>query len=598
MYVCFRKTRCQRTVVRVIRAAALTAFCCLLWTVASAAAVEVSGRVFLDRNQNGRFDETDSPVSDCLVSDGVQLVRSDAHGRYRLRSVDAPTDVFVVNLPGTWPSGPWWSYVDESVDKNVIDFALRCAEQPEPFYFVQGTDMHIRPDAMSQYRQYIQHVNQLSVPLAFVVHTGDLVIDALRAMPRQAEPLFNLYDESTAGLKMPVRNMIGNHGHVAIALKNKALNSDIGKGMYRRRFGPTSYAFRYGDYHFIALDGTTLDPSAANGYRDGLDNASAQWAARYLQTVEDAEPIILLVHQPLGRNPAARRLLEALRGKRLLLTLWGHGHSRSVSTFGGAPAVMGGAVSYAWHGLIPYPPDPWGYVLLRVENGEVTYAFRDWAHRRSLGLTRPAWGQPASGQLALRGTVSDLDGTLQRLVCQVAQSSADVEFTSADPLEKEFRAELDVAGLPDGVYDMVFTLEDQEGVEKQSRPLLVLNGKTQPCEAAQPATLKMRLTSPPRLETEVVVNDQVVGSLSAAGKSQEVSFELEPSVLQRLNYIAFQVHDGDRLELSNLRVELDGSVRRDVRFSLRRRLEVTSAHNQKASKSFYIDVLYDGPRGR
>lgn len=578
--------------------APLAALCCIAVFAARAAAAEVSGRVFLDQNENGRFDAADAPLADCLISDAVRLVRTDRQGRYVLDAVADRGNVFVINPPGTWPSGAWWVHVVEGEGKQTADFVLRKAEQSEPFYFVQGTDMHIRPDAMPQYRQYLDHVNGLATPPAFVVHTGDLVIDALRATPPQAKMLFDLYEDATAGLQAPVRNVIGNHEHVAIALKSESPASEAGKAIYRRRFGPTSYAFRYGECHFIVLDGTTLDPTATNGYRDGLDSASAAWAVEYLRSVNQGEPVVVLIHQPLGQGPNVERLIDALAGKRLLLTLCGHGHNRTIGRFGGSPAIMGGAVSYAWHGLIPYPPDPWAYVLFRVENNQIDHVFLDWAHRRAIEVARPRWEETLGGAIVLEGTVSDLKGTLRRVVCQVAQQEAEAELSPAGPMKKRFQAQLNLADLADGAYDLTFTLEDERGAEEQRRPILVLNGKSEPFQAAGAAELKMRVSKPPGQPGKVLVNGQSVGTIPPADKSQELTFTLEPVTLGRLNSVAIRLADGDKLELSNLHIELAGSVRRDVRFAPRRPLPISASRDGAPSATFYLDLRYEGPRGR
>lgn len=476
-----------------------------------ARAAEVRGKVFLDRNENGRLDPEEPGLSDCLVSDGAKLVRTDGEGKYVLAGIENTTNVFVVNPPGTWPSGPWWSFVGESATEQTSDFALRQVEQPQPFYFVQGTDMHVQERAMPLYREYVAHVNQLPVPVAFAAHTGDLVVDALRTTPDEAAALFDIYEEATADLRIPVRNVIGNHEHVALQRDDHQEDPDRGKGMYRRRFGPTSYAFRYGPYHFLALDGTTIDTAARMGYRDGLDDKSSAWAVEYLGTLQDGELVILLIHQPMGQSPAVQRLLAALKGKRLLLTLWGHGHNRTVSQFGGAPSIMGGAVSYAWHGFVPYPPNPRGYVLCRVEGDTVDHIFLDWAYERSIEVVSPAWEEPVRGRISLEGQISDLDSTLQNLTCRIAERQSKAELKPPGPMAKAFRIPLDLEGLADGVYDLTFAAADNRATEEQSRPILVLNGSVQSYQAAGPAKLRLRVDNARKSGGEVLVNGRTTG---------------------------------------------------------------------------------------
>ena len=387
----------------------------------------VEGRVWLDANGNSLLDAGEKGVARCLVSDGTQLVRTDADGRYRLQPSTTPAVVFVINPSGTWPAGPWWRAAGGAKPSAAVDFALKEDRQDGPLFFAQGTDIHLRPEAVPLYRKYVEHLNALPLPPRFVVHTGDLVVDALACDAAAAEKLFRLYEDETKAIRLPLRNVPGNHEHVGIARKDIAeRGGDYGKGMYLRRLGPLSYAFCYGSYHFLALDGTTLDPQAKAGYRDRLDDASVAWAARYLATLGPDEPVIVLVHQPLANRDTDRQLLAALKGKRLLAVLCGHGHNRSVTTWGGAPMIMGGAVSHAWHGFVPYPPDPWGYVVYRLEGSQLEYAFLDWAAERSVDLKSPAWRAIAAApRLSIEGTVSDLDGSVRRVVCRLGSSQAD-----------------------------------------------------------------------------------------------------------------------------------------------------------------------------
>src|SRR5690606_11649215 len=58
----------------------------------------IEGRVFLDLNRNGRFDAGEPPRSGTKVSNGRELVLSDADGRYRLPLRDGAT-LFVIRPP-------------------------------------------------------------------------------------------------------------------------------------------------------------------------------------------------------------------------------------------------------------------------------------------------------------------------------------------------------------------------------------------------------------------------------------------------------------------------------------------------------------------
>ena len=214
------------------------------------ASAAVEGRVWLDTNENGLVDAGEQGVAGCLVSEGVQLVPTDATGHYRLEPSRAQAVIFIVNPAGTWPVGPWWKSIDGAKPSAPIGFALKERCQDEPLVFVQGTDLHLRREAVPLYRKYIAHLNSLSLPPQFVVHTGDLVVDTLARDAAAAEEFFQLYENETEAIRYALRDVIGNHEHVGTARKDiMERTSDYDKGMYQRRLGPLSYAFRYGPEH-------------------------------------------------------------------------------------------------------------------------------------------------------------------------------------------------------------------------------------------------------------------------------------------------------------------------------------------------------------
>lgn len=569
-------------------------------------AAAVEGRVWLDANANGRVDPGEHGVAGCLVSDGSQLARTDAAGHYRLEPSAAQAAVFIVNRPGTWPVGPWWRPVANPTSCPTIDFALREQGQDGPLLFAQGTDIHLQPAAVPLYRKYIAHLNAIGVPLQFVVHTGDLVVDSLACDVTAAEKLFELYEGETKGIRHPVRNLAGNHEHVGVARKDLAERTgDYAKGMYLRRLGPLTYAFRYGPCHFLALDGTTLDPQGKSGYRDRLDDASVAWAVRYLASVGPGEPIILLVHQPLADRDTDRLLLSALAGKRLLAVLCGHGHGRSVTTWGGAPMIMGGAVSYAWHGFLPYPPDPWSYVVYRLEGSKLEYAFLDWDAQCSVDLRTPAWGTiVAKPHLDVQGTISDFDGSVRRVTCRLGSSQTAARVTRSAHLVSRFEAVLDISSLADGVYDLAIEIGDQGQSYCHARPLIVKGGRSQalaagPAPTVAPVRLRFQGARGPSEAPDVRLNGQPLDRSSASkGRANEWTFDLPPDGLQRLNQITISPDANGTPDVSRLRIEYAGRGLRDVRFSPTAKRGTSKAGATRASLDYYIDLTYPGPRGR
>lgn len=571
----------------------LTTALASLFAAAAAQSGEIRGRVFVDRNANGRYDPEEQVLDDCLVSDSQTLVRTDSQGRYRLDAPAGRTTVFVVNPPGTWPNGPWWVTRTSTAEPLEVDFPLAAQTQSNPLYFVQGTDLHVRPGVDEEYGRYVDHVNKLRLPIRFVVHTGDLVVDALPLAPEPAGKLFDLYMQGAARLQTPLRHVIGNHEHVGLARTDDTAQLPAGgTGMYRERFGPTSYAFRYGRYHFLALNGSTIDHAGKNGYVDRLETASVDWAVAYLKTLQPDEPVILMVHQPFGTRGGEERLLAALKGKRLMLSICGHGHGRQTLPFGGAPAVMGGAVSHTWHGFTPYPPDPWGYVVYRLESDRAEWAFLDYAADRSFDLTAPAWGKTAAGRQKIAGTVSDFDGRIRSLTCRLGGQEATAVVSRSGHLTTAFQAEVDCSKLADGVYDLTLLADDGTQRYTHRRPLIVTTGRATPATGA--AQLRLKLSGG-QGECAVLLNGKPLGILPLAQKEPNRSLPIPAEKLARLCEVTLRLPNASAAQVSHVAIELNGRKHYDVRFPPTR--PWPSKKGAPTKPVYYIDVTYTGPRG-
>jgi len=572
----------------------------LVSCLAPAVAGTVRGRVFLDANGNGAADPGEQGVAGCMISDENTIVRTDANGAYQLE-LGGPAAVFVVNTPGTVPAGRWWSWIPDATTDAACDFPLRAEKQDGPLYFVQGTDIHVHPGAAEMARRYVAHVNALPVPVNFVVHTGDLVIDATMATMERAKELFDLYEEVCRPLKAPLKNIMGNHDIAgAVNLKLSGNEPDFGKTLFRRRFGPTTYAFRHGRYHFIALDATMVQDRAI-AY--GLTRESADWAIAYLETVASDEPIVLLVHEPMfpevggvrqpdtpDTRPHESRLQRALAGKKLLMTLAGHVHSRSETSWAGAPHILGGAVSYAWHGILPYPPTPRGYMLFRLEGDGEEHVYLDWAEERSIDITSPAFSATLRGRQPIQGIVADPEGRVSTVECAIGGISARANLSRRGKLAQKFEATLDTGGLTDGAYDLLVTAGADGKNWQERHPAVVVNGAQSKFEAKGDARLSFRAVGELPEGTEVICN----GSRLAPGehRQKEIIYQAPRNILRRLNEIVIRPGaapiGGKPPVLQGITLEYEGSRYRDVRHAPleRRPLGPTGVTS-------YVDLVYE-----
>jgi hypothetical protein len=570
-----------------------------LLAVNAASAGIITGRVFLDANGNGAFDAGEKGIAGCVVSDERAFARSDGEGRYQLALPAGPAAVFVVNAPDTWPAARWWSHIADGSADATVDFPLRAQEQSGPLYFVHGTDSHIQTNAVPMYRRYVEHVNALPVPVKFVVHTGDLVVDSAATTMERARELFSLYEEENRALKPPLRNLMGNHDIAGVTnLKVKGDEPDFGKALYRQRLGPVTCAFRYGRNHFIALDGTVVKERTL-AY--GLTQESADWAIRYLAGVKREEPLVLLIHEPMfpevggvrqpdtpKTRPHEARLRVALQGRKVLMTLAGHVHSRQETTWAGAPHILGGAVSYAWHGIMPYPPTPRAYVLFRLEGGREEHVYLDWAEERSVDIATPEFTALLRGRQKVSGIVADFNAGVSAVECRIGGQKTTAKTSRKGNLATAFEASLDTSKLTDGAYDLLVTARAGDKQWTERHPCIVVNGR--PAEFASTSGAKLTFKAEGKLaaEPQVSCNGH---PLPVIATKAEFRCDVPADQLRRLNEIVIRSGPSPdskkAVVIKSIALDYNGKRCRDVRFAPLARRPLTSA------VTAYVDLVYE-----
>ena len=375
----------------------------------------------------------------------------------------------------------------------------------------------------------------------------------------------------------------------------------FGKALYRQRLGPATYAFRYGRYHFIALDGTTIK---GRTLAYGLTQESADWAISYLAGVKRDEPIVLLIHEPMfpeiggvrqPETPATRphegRLRTALNGKKLMMTLAGHVHSRSETTWAGAPHILGGAISYAWHGIQPYPTTPRGYVLFRLENGCEEHVYLDWAEERSIDVATPAFTDLVRGRQRISGVVADFNGDINSVECALGGQTTAAKITRRGHLAQSFEAMLDTTRMADGTYDLLVTARASDKKWTERQPVVVVNGKPGQFTAACGAKLAFRVEGELPADTQVLCNDHALVVNAALGT--EVRCEVPVEQLRRLNEIVIRSgRPADSKKpaiIKSVALDYNGKRCRDVRYAPLARRPLTS------TVVSCVDVLYEDP---
>jgi len=258
---------------------------------------EVSGSVYVDVDGNRQRDPGERGIAGVAVSDQVNVVLTDAQGRYRFPEAGGLGVVYVTQPVGYRPIGSFWRAVLDRNEPQQIDFPFAVEAQPSEFTFIHASDTHVSEESVDRVRK-LRGIVEERRP-AFVIVTGDLVRDALRVPESEATGYYQLYLSEIAQFPVPVWSVPGNHENFGIE-RHKSLVSPThplyGKKMYRKMVGPTYYSFNYGSIHFIGLDSVDYEDLWYYGH---VDEIQLGWLERDVATLGPNSTVVTFNHIPL-----------------------------------------------------------------------------------------------------------------------------------------------------------------------------------------------------------------------------------------------------------------------------------------------------------
>ncbi len=218
------------------------------------------------------------PRAGIAVSDGLDIVFTDAKGRYKLpnKKGDAPF-VFVVQPNDVAKSSTVFYRMPFQLEtgQKRVDFALSPAAANQSLTkarFVQITDIHTTDAAREQLQKRgLEEIYKLGVPADFIIATGDVVEKG-----SQTEQ-FAEYLEGISDSAIPYFNATGNHD---VDKTPDAVTN------YRRFVGPDYYSFDEGGVHFVVANSVTAS-----------DRQSA-WFEKDLAMLGKNKPVVVFQHYP------------------------------------------------------------------------------------------------------------------------------------------------------------------------------------------------------------------------------------------------------------------------------------------------------------
>lgn len=322
------------------------------------------GTVYVDSNRNDRQDAAEAGIGGVSVSNGCDVVVTDADGSYQLPihgtqilfiskpaaygiKLDAnnipqffyrhypqgtPDIIAGTSVEWAWPVVEPTGPLPERLDFGLLPLADASAEFMAHGFadtqtrYEQDQDM-LREDLVNPLVG-----NPYGVDFGFTV--GDVVFDNLA--------LYDRHKVMMGLMGIPQWYLPGNHD-----INFNSPDALFANETYKRHFGPTYYSFNHGNVHFVALNNVEyagLNKQFGNsGYRGYITDNQLEWLRQDLANVPTDKLIVIATHIPLlaeaddGRSEPANgpgtsnfaELLEILAPFTSIYGLAGHDTSNS-----------------------------------------------------------------------------------------------------------------------------------------------------------------------------------------------------------------------------------------------------------------------------
>ncbi|MDE0316751.1 MAG: calcineurin-like phosphoesterase family protein [Candidatus Poribacteria bacterium] len=322
--------------------------------ISIAADSTATGTVFLDTNKNEIKDDNEKGLSGVRVSNGQDVVQTDANGKYSLAVSDdtilfvikprgymTPTNenrlpkFYYIHKPHGSPEGLKYAGVAPTGPlPESIDFPL--TEQSEPDTFKALVFGDTQPNNMQEIEWLAHDVVEevIGTDAVFGLSLGDLVGDNLN--------LFHPLNEVMATVGIPWYNVYGNHD-----MNRRAKVDRFADETFERVYGPTCYSYDWGPVHFINIDNVHWSRDEENNtvYFSEVGERQLTFIRNDLAFVPKDQLVVISMHIPLTEMRDVQKLMNLLGDRPNTLSLSAHTHVQHDDFIG---------PEHGWHGDDPH----------------------------------------------------------------------------------------------------------------------------------------------------------------------------------------------------------------------------------------------------
>ena len=258
-------------------------------------------------------------LADVVVSDGVEVVKTDKDGVYQFKSAKKWGYVFI-SIPKGYEVGSegvlprFHATLTGKADKaERHDFNLVKVNQEKYRVYFLG-DMHLA-DRTNDLNQFDKCMKEVKADImdddvkSYVITLGDMTWDLYwysnkYYFPQYLERVNSFF--KNAAKQVQFFHTIGNHDHDM----SKAGDFDT-VIEYVKDIAPTYYSFNIGDVHYIVLDDILCTnvggdpyatPKPVRDYKDEITAEQLKWLEKDLSFISETTPVIVTSHAPVYKE--------------------------------------------------------------------------------------------------------------------------------------------------------------------------------------------------------------------------------------------------------------------------------------------------------
>ena len=260
-------------------------------------------------------------VPGVVVSDGYEVVKTDAEGVYQFKSNKTHGYVFI-SVPSGYEAGAQGVFpmIHKQLTKSRseverVDFSLVSVSGQDNHRMLVFGDIHLaaRTSDARQFSEFIDDVNKYLAgnpgKRTYALTLGDMTWELYWESNHYG---FEEYVKDINNIKgIQVFNTIGNHDH------DMAFAGDFDTvKKFKKLIAPTYYSFNVGKVHYVVIDDIDCKNTGAGNadsrkYADAIVQEQLDWLKKDLSFVPTNTPLVLVMHAPVYEDSGSASLNNA-----------------------------------------------------------------------------------------------------------------------------------------------------------------------------------------------------------------------------------------------------------------------------------------------